>query len=272
MKFIVSSFMLCMLIVSLVQAQGVTSASLNGRVLDDKGEGVPGANIIATHTPSGSEYGNISQLDGSFAVPGMRIGGPYTVKISFVGYKEVTYTDIYLSLGSEVTLPDAKLVTEDLQLEAVTIAASRDDVFNGNKTGAGTNITKEAFALPTLGRSINDFTRLTPQLSGSGSFAGYDSRYTNLTLDGTSFNSSFGLSSGVGGRTSAAPISLDAVEQIQVNIAPYDVRQAGFLGAGVNAVTRSGTNEFSGSIFVNNRNENFVGKQSKNGRCSSNQV
>lgn len=242
-----------------VFAQGVTTATLSGTVKDASGAGLPGANVVATHEPSGTTYGTNSLVDGRFTIPAMRIGGPYTVKISFVGYQESVYNDIYLSLGTASNL-NVTLSESSTELEAVVVSG-RSDVFSSERTGASTNIRKETInALPTISRSINDFTRLTPQASGR-SFVGQDSRYNNITIDGSIFNNSFGLSDQPGGRTGSTPISLDAIEEIQVVIAPYDVRQAGFVGAGVNAVTRSGTNDFSGSVFYNMRNEKFVGSE-----------
>lgn len=253
-------------------AQGVTTSSLSGkvtttsktttaeRVVATSGDALPGANIVATHEPSGSTYGTVSQSDGSFIIPAMRIGGPYTVKVSFVGYQEAVYKDIYLSLGNASNLNVT--LSEDAQaLSDIVVSADRGDIFSTERTGASTNIRKESITtLPTINRSINDFTRLTPQASGR-SFVGQDARFNNITIDGSIFNNSFGLADQPGGRTGSSPISLDAIEEIQVNIAPFDVRQAGFVGAGVNAVTKSGTNEFSGSAFYNMRSESFVGKK-----------
>jgi hypothetical protein len=254
-------------------AQGVTTASISGKVTGAKGavsaerkttdsEALPGASIVATHMPSGTTYGTISLADGRFSIPAMRIGGPYTVKVSFVGYQEQTFNEIYLSLGTATNI-NVTLTESATELETIVVSASRNDVFSSDRTGAATNITKDALAtLPTLSRSINDFTRLTPQASGR-SFVGSDARFNNITIDGSILNNSFGLADQPGGRTGSTPISLDAIEEIQVNIAPYDVRQAGFTGAGINAVTRSGTNDFSGSVFLNQRNESFVGTKAK---------
>jgi hypothetical protein len=239
-------------------AQGVTTSSLSGTIKDQAGAGIPGATVVATHTASGTTYGTISQNDGRFVIPSMRIGGPYTVKVSFVGYHEAVYNDIYLSLGSASNL-NVTITEASQQLSEVVVSAERGSIFSTERTGASTNIRKESIqALPTVNRSINDFTRLTPQASGR-SFVGQDARYNNITIDGSIFNNSFGLGDQPGGRTGSTPISLDAIEEIQVNIAPYDVRQAGFVGAGVNAVTRSGTNEFSGSVFYNLRNQDLIG-------------
>lgn len=244
--------------VGAAMAQGVTTSSISGMIKDQAGVTIPGASIIAVHEPSGTTYGTVSLTDGKFNIPSMRIGGPYTVKVSFIGYRESVYKDIYLSLGAASNL-NVSLVEESQTLEEVIVTADRGDIFSTERTGASTNIRKETInALPTIARSINDFTRLTPQASGK-SFVGADTRFNNITVDGSIFNNSFGLGDQPGARTGSTPISLDAIEEIQVNIAPFDVRQAGFVGAGVNAVTRSGTNELSGSVFYNLRNQKFVG-------------
>jgi outer membrane receptor protein involved in Fe transport len=240
----------------------VTTAAMTGVVKDEKGEGLPGANVIAIHGPSGTRYGASTQLDGRYTIPGMRIGGPYKVTVTFVGYKEQVFDNIFLSLGTAADV-SAKMTSSDVQLSEVVVQASKNDVFSSERTGAATNIGKDQINnLPTLSRSINDFTRLTPQASGT-SFGGQDSRLNNITIDGSLFNNSFGLAGQPGGRTGSSPISLDAIEEVQVNLAPFDVRQAGFVGAGVNAVTRSGTNEFSGSLFYNTRNKGLVGNRAK---------
>lgn len=241
-------------------AQGVTTATIIGQVKDKTGEGLPGANIVALHVPSGTTYGSSSRNDGRFTLPGMRIGGPYKVTVSFVGYQEYTQENIMLGLGQNYVL-DAPMVETGTELQEVVI--SSNSIMNDERTGASTNIGVATLnSLPTIGRNISDFTRLTPQANGR-SFSGADSRFNNLTIDGSIFNNSFGLSDVPGGQTNSTPISLDAIQEVQVNIAPFDVRQGGFTGAGVNAVTRSGTNEISGSVFFNTRNEKFVGDKAK---------
>lgn len=242
-------------------AQGVTSASLNGLVFDADGEPLPAANVIAVHEPSGTQYGVSTREDGRFNLPNVRIGGPYSVKVSFVGYKDQIKDDIYLTLGQnfrvEFTLQD-----ESVEIGEVVVSAEQDDDLNADRTGAATNIKiQELEQLPTISRSIGDYTRLTPQASGN-SFAGRNEYYNNFSLDGTIFNNSFGLDVPTpGGQANAQPVSLDAIEQIQVSIAPFDVRQGGFTGAGVNSVTRSGTNEFKGSIYNFLKNEGMIGKK-----------
>jgi hypothetical protein len=247
-----------------VFAQVTTNASMTGYVRDSKGEGLPGATVVAIHQPSGSRYGTATQTDGRFNIPAMRVGGPYTVTASFVGYGEQAQQNITLNLGTAANV-NFTMTEQSQELEAIEITTGRNDVFSSQRTGAATTVTRETInSLPTLSRNLNDFTRLTPQSNGQ-SFGGQDPRLNNVTIDGSVFNNSFGLGSGSqpGGRTGTSPISLDAIEEIQVVIAPYDVRQSGFVGAGVNAVTRSGTNEFSGSVFYNIQNQNFVGKEAK---------
>lgn len=238
----------------------VTSSSMSGYVLDKNKEGLPGANVVATHLPSGTQYGAGTLVDGGFRLPSMRTGGPYKIVVTFIGYKEQVKEGIYLSLGTTANI-DFILAEEGTEIEGVEVVADKNDVFSSDRTGASSNFSKETLnSLPTISRSLNDFTRMTPQASGS-SFGGQDNRFNNLTIDGSIFNNSFGLASQPGGQTNATPISLDAVEEIQVNLAPYDVRQGGFVGAGINAVTRSGTNEISGSAFWNTQNQSFLGKK-----------
>ncbi len=239
-------------------SQGVTTANISGTVIDQNGQGLPGANVVAVHLPSGTQYGTSTNTEGRFTIPGVRIGGPYKVTASFVGYQEYAQEEVYLSLGQNFTMKIG-LTETGKELAELTVSSFRGEIISSERTGPSTNIKKEVFnTLPTLSRSINDFTRLTPQASGR-SFVGQDARFNNITIDGSIFNNSFGLADQPGGRTGSTPISLDAIEEIQVNIAPFDVRFGGFVGAGVNAVTRSGTNEFSGSVFYNTRNEGLVG-------------
>lgn len=240
-----------------LQAQ-VTTSSMVGQITDAAGESLIGATVVAVHTPSGTRYGTVTNEDGRFTLPAMRIGGPYQITISYVGFQEQTRENVFLSLGTAATL-NVNLQEESITIEGVEVVADRNDVFSSSRTGAATNITTQQLnSLPTLNRNFLDFARLTPQASGS-SFGGQDNRLNNITIDGSLLNNSFGLAGEPGGRTGIAPISLDAVEEVQVNLAPYDVRQAGFVGAGINAVTRSGTNEISGSAFYTFRNESLTG-------------
>ena len=243
-----------------VMAQGLTTASISGLVTDEKGEGLPGATVIAVHTPSGTQYATATRGDGRFNLPAVRVGGPYTIAATFVGYQEQKREGISLALGQNYTF-DVKLNSSDVQLSEVVVTGTGNPILNSDRTGAATNISREQIqSLPTLSRSFNDYVRLTPQANGN-SFGGRSSGFNNITIDGAVFNNAFGLSGTVGGQTNAQPISLDAVDQISVSIAPYDVTQGSFTGAGVNVVTRSGTNDFSGSAYYFTRNQSLIGSQ-----------
>ena len=241
-------------------AQGVTTASMSGVITDQNDAGLPGANIIAVHLPSGTQYGTATLENGRYTLPNLRIGGPYKVTVTFVGYTDYVREDIVLSLGQNF---DLKVQLKESGTELAEVVVSASSVFNADRTGASTNINSTQLQrMPTLSRSFTDMTRMTPQSSGTN-FAGRNNLYNNLSIDGSLFNNSFGLASLPGGQTAAQPISLDALEEITVNIAPYDVRQGGFTGAGINAVTRSGTNEFQGSVYTFQRNEGLVGSKVK---------
>ena len=235
----------------------VTTSTLSGRVVDQGNIATPGVAVQATHVPSGTIYGAVTNNEGQYTIQGMRPGGPYTVEISSLGYQTVIFTDITLELAEVFNL-NAQIneATEEL-LEAVVVgvAASR---FNQEKTGAATNISnKQITSLPTVSRTISDVTKLSPYGGNGMSFAGADGRTANFTVDGANFNNNFGLSSGLPG--GGTPISLDAIEEVQVVVSPYDVRQTNFIGGGVNAITKSGTNTFKGSAYVYHRNENMRG-------------
>jgi hypothetical protein len=241
-------------------SQGATTAAMSGVITDKNGAGLPGATIIAVHTPTNTQYIAPTNADGRFNIQNMRVG-PYNVKVTFIGYKDVTREGMELALGQNLRL-DLKLAESTTELNEVTISGRRDPVMSSDRTGASTTIQREpSERLPTLSRSFDDFTRLTPQAGNNQSFGGRNGGYNNITIDGAIFNNSFGLSSTVGGQANAQPISLDAIEQIQVSLAPFDVRQGSFTGAGINAVTRSGTNKVSGSVYGFYRNESFVGKK-----------
>jgi hypothetical protein len=248
------------MITSVAFSQGVTTSAISGRVTDSKGETLPGANVVATHLPSGTRYGAVTNMEGRFTIPGMRVGGPYQVIVSFIGFDSQSVENVTLTLGVTSNV-SVVLKESDAVLNEVVITSEKNPIFSSDRTGASTAISNQNInRLPTVSRSINDFTRLSPQASGN-SFAGQDGRLNNITVDGSYFNNSFGLGSGSnpGGRTGVSPISLDAIDQISVNVAPYDVRQGNFVGAGVNTVTRSGTNELSGSVYGFSRNNTLVG-------------
>ncbi len=236
----------------------VTFSSLAGKVKDETGKPLAGAIVEAIHVPSGSKYGTDTRTDGSFNIENLRIGGPYTVTISFGGVVIKTIENINLELGETYQL-EIKQEPVTKELSGVTVTSSRDNTFNNQHTGAATTITEEQIAtLPSISRSITDFTSLTPQSSGSN-FAGRNSLYNNVQLNGANFNNSMGLSGGnmPGG---GQPFSIDAVQQIQVGVSPFDVRQSDFTGANINIVTRSGTNDFTGSVYTYYKDQSFTGK------------
>jgi hypothetical protein len=263
LKFILISLFLVAIMSLPSYGQGTTTSGLTGLITDDLGDPLPGATIQAVHTPSGTNYTTVSQANGRYTIPNMRTGGPYRVEVSFIGFETKIINNINLRLGQRFVL-DLELNDDDFDLETVEVSGFRDNLLNDERTGAATTINREALmTMPTLSRSVQDFTRLTPQSNGE-SFAGQDPKSINFSLDGSIFNNAFGLTGSIpGAPTNSTPISLDAIEEIQVNIAPYDVTQGGFTGAGINAITRSGDNEFRGSAFINNRNDRMVGTNAR---------
>lgn len=246
------------LISVMVNAQGVTTSSLNGRVLDGNGSPLPGATVVVVHEPSGTSYGTTTLGGGNYMLTGLRVGGPYTVTISFVGYAPAVYKDIDLNLGETYVL-NGELKEATTEIKEVVVSAVRNPIINSQRTGALTNISRrEVTSIPTINRSITDLSKLTPQSQGN-SFAGRDGRFNSITVDGAAFNNNFGLSSNPLPGGEAQPISLDAIEQVTVNIAPFDVRLSQFTGASINAVTRSGDNNYKGSLYTYLRPESFTG-------------
>mgnify|MGYP006273276015 CR=1 FL=1 len=252
-------------IASSARAQGVTTGAMAGLVTNTQMQPVAGASVIAIHEPSGTTYEAVTRADGRFSILGMRVGGPYSVSVNFVGtgaaFEPKTVTNLTVSLG---TSTDVNVEVRPIAVqETVTVTATAPDaVFSSSRTGASTTATREDIAiLPTVSGRISDITRLTPQASGN-SFAGQDNRLNNITVDGSFFNNSFGLGGQPGDRTGVAPISLESIEQVQVSIAPFDVRQGSFIGAAVNTVTRSGTNQLTASFYHRFRNDSMVGTES----------
>ena len=238
----------------------VTTSSMRGNVQDDSSQGLPDASVVAIHNPTGTKYGSTTNFDGIANLRNMRVGGPYTITISYVGFKTQEIKDVYLNLGSSFDF-NVTMMSDSQSLDEVVIQASNDGTFGNDRTGAETSVGKEAIAvMPTISRSISDFTRFEPSAAGDGSFGGSNNSFNNISLDGSVFNNPFGLDSPTpGGQTGSNPISLDAIEQISVSLAPYDVTQSGFTGASINAVTKSGTNEFHGTVYGFFRNESMTG-------------
>jgi hypothetical protein len=235
----------------------VTSSTITGTARDRSGQGLAGATVTATHQPSGTTYTTVAGKDGGFSLPNVRIGGPYQIRINYVGLEPFSVDNITLLLGEPFNI-NATLSDNAQALETVVVTG-RGRRAAPDRMGAATNIgSRQIQTLPTISRSISDFTRLTPQASGN-SFGGRDNRYNNITIDGANLNNNFGLSSDAlpGGGN---PISLDAIDEISVSIAPFDVRQANFTGAGINAVTRSGDNIFKGSAYGFYRDQTFNGR------------
>ncbi len=251
-------FLVVLMLVLVTGVQGqITTSALSGRVtMQETNETVIGATVQAVHTPSGTRYAAVTNIDGLFAIQGMRTGGPYEVTVSYIGYQTKTVKGITLALGETYNLN--VILSEDANELSEVVVSGRASKFAAEKTGASTNINNAQIVnLPTVSRSITDVTRLSPYGGNGMSFAGADGRTANFTIDGANFNNNFGLSDKLPG--GGNPVSLDAIEELQVVISPYDVRQTNFIGGGVNAITKSGTNTFKGSAYIYHRNENLRG-------------
>lgn len=239
----------------------VTTSEIVGNVVDQNGAPVVGATVEAVHVPSGTRYSSVTSSSGRYTIPAMRVGGPYVVTVSNSGFEQQKRDNITLGLGTAATVD----ITLGVAAVGAEVTVTSDDVFSELRTGASTSIGRTVIQrVPTINRSINDFTKLSPQYTGGpfgGSFAGQDNRLNNITVDGSNFNNSFGLGGQPGDRTGVSPISLDAIEEFQVNVAPYDVRQGNFVGAGVNTITRSGTNDYTGSLYYIWRKPGIMGDE-----------
>lgn len=253
--------MAIMLTAALTMTAQVTTSALSGKVtMQDTKEEVIGATIQAVHEPSGTRYAGVTNTSGRFSIQGMRNGGPYTITVSYIGYQTKTFKNINLELGETYSLP--VWLSEDANELSEVVVSGKASKFAGDKMGASTNINSRTIQeMPTISRSITDITRLSPYANGM-SFAGANGRMSNFTLDGANLNNNFGLSSGLPG--GGTPVSLDAIDEIQVVITPYDVRQTNFIGGGINAVTKSGTNTFKGTAYVYHNNENMRGNRVDN--------
>ncbi len=257
-------FTLAMLLLTTLKAQE-TSSTFRGTITDTKGKNIPGATVSVKHDPTGYQTGTQTNLKGIFVLPNLKPGGPYTVKISFVGFETQVFDNVNLSLGNNPEM-DISLKIDDKSLNEVVVTAS------GRKQINGTSIGKvQLNTLPTIGRSLADFTRLTPQ-SNNNSFAGSNFRYNNLTVDGAINNDAIGFSNSFGGvsgggqsgaagaGTRTSPYSIDVIQEVQVQLSPYDVKLGNFTGGSVNAVTKSGTNTLHGSVYGYGRNQDMIGK------------
>ncbi|WP_340066253.1 TonB-dependent receptor [Ascidiimonas aurantiaca] len=250
-------------------SQGVTTSSLGGKVTDNQGEPLPGANVVAIHTPTGTTYGAVTDFDGFYRISNMRVGGPYRITISYIGFNDFVKEDLFLALGERARI-SAQMQESATALDEVVITAQGTGLFRPNKTGAETSVSqRDIQTLPQTSRSIVDFVRITPQAQiredndgFSISLAGQNNRYNAIYIDGAVNNDVFGLAgSGTnGGQTGVNPFSVDAIETFQVQLAPFDVRIGGFSGGAINAITRSGTNEWKGSAYAFFRNEKLAGK------------
>ncbi len=244
---------------SFIFGQGSTTSSLSGKVADSNLQPLAGAAIVAVHVPSGTQYASTADIAGNYRIQNMRVGGPYTVKISFIGYTAASFTDIFLKLG-ETYVQNAELKEATTALQEVVVTAGlRNSILSSERSGTQTNVSsRDLLSLPTISRSIADFTKYSPQAQGN-SFSGRDARFNNITIDGAAFNNNFGLSSNPLPGGSAQPIALDAIEEVSVSVAPYDIRLSQFTGASINAVTRSGDNTFKASVYTYQRPKNFTG-------------
>ena len=248
---------LLLMLSSAVMAQ-ITTSSMAGKVTfdDADGEEVIGATIVAVHEPSGTRYTAVTNVSGRFSIQGMRTGGPYEVTVSYIGYQPKVVKGVTLQLAETYNLSVS--ISEDENVLTEVVVSGRASKFAAEKTGASTNITSAQITnMPTVSRSITDFTRLSPYGGNGMSFAGADGRTANFTVDGANFNNNFGLSSNLPG--GGNPISIDAIEEMQVVVSPFDVRQTNFIGGGVNAITKSGTNTFKGTAYMYHQNENLRG-------------
>jgi hypothetical protein len=253
-----------LLLTRLASAQ-VTTSALGGKITSDKNEDLIGVTVVATHVPTGTKRGTATEPDGRFTIPNLAPGGPYSVTATYVGYKEQVINNVFLTLGNTTRL-NLVLAAEAQALNEVVVVGNTQ----ATKTGAGTNVGREALQqLPTISRSIQDFTRLDPRNSNN-SFAGSSFRYNNITLDGAVNNDAIGFSPSLGGTSGtsglpgssarANPISLDAIQEIQASVAPFDVKLGNFTGGSINAVTRSGSNDFHGSVYGFGRNQAITGR------------
>ncbi len=254
-----------------LSAQGVTTAALTGNVNSQDGAPITSATVVAVHVPSGTQYRATVTSSGRYSLPNMRIGGPYRVTATSIGFEPRSEPDVFLNLGQTSRL-DFRLVRQAVQLAGVQVTAERDEVLNSGRTGASMTVGPAKVALtPSIKRSTRDLTRLDPRSDGNMSFAGRNWLYNNISLDGSYFNNPFGLDDPApGGQTNAEPVPYDAVAQLQVSLAPFDIREGGFTGANINTVTKSGTNELRGTVYSFGRNDAFQGNTVSGSKVTAN--
>ena len=255
-KLVLMAMMLTSTLTILAQ---VTTSALSGKVtMEDTQEEVIGATIQAIHEPSGTKYAAVTNTSGRFTIQGMRNGGPYTVSVSYIGYETKTFKDLELQLAETYEL-NVWLSENSTELTEVVVSGKASK-FAAEKTGASTNINNRTIQdIPTVSRGIADIAKLSPYYGGNNSFAGSSGRSANFTLDGANLNNNFGLSSNLPG--GGMPVSMDAIDEVQVVVSPYDVRQTNFIGGGINAVTKSGTNTFKGTAYFYYTSEDLHGNR-----------
>ncbi len=250
-------------------SQGTTTATISGTITDAEKLVLPGATVRAEHLSTGTKYGAKTNSKGKFNIPGMKVGGPYKVTVSMIGFENYVQDDIVLAIDQNFTL-NIKMSEKGYTTKEITVIANKNDIINSNKTGAAQTVTEDAINnLPTTERSLTDFARLSPSVTssqsdgstGGSSVGGRNNRYNNIQVDGAIMNDAFGLSAAgtPGGNAETQPISIDAIQEMQVSISPFDLRNGGFTGGQINAITRSGTNTYRGSIYTNFKNQALVG-------------
>lgn len=249
----------CIATPALLPAQGVTTGTVAGFATDPQGAPITNATIVATHVPSGTQYRAVSRASGAYTLPNLRVGGPYRVTVTSMGFEPGNRNDVFVTL-SETQRVDFRLTRVAAQLEAMQVRVQGNE---GTRSGAATFIDQQqVMELPSIKRSTRDLTRLDPRSDGNFSFAGRNWLFNSISLDGSYFSNSFGLDDPApGGQTNAEPVPFDAVAQVQVSVAPFDVRQGGFTGASINTVTRSGTNEFRATAYAFLRNDAMIGNK-----------
>jgi hypothetical protein len=242
--------------------QGVTTAAIHGVVSDTTGTPLTDANVLAVHIPSGTQYRGVTRSGGAYSIPNMRVGGPYRISVRAIGFEPKDQDEVFLNLAQNLRL-DYQLVRQAVQLTELTVTGERDEVLNAGRTGAATFLKRDQVTqMPSIKRSTVDLTRIDPRSDGNFSFAGRNWLYNNISVDGSYFNNPYGLDNpSPGGQTKAQPIPFDAVDQVQVSVAPFDIRQGGFTGANVNTVTKSGTNDFRTSIYSFYRSDELQGNE-----------